>query len=135
MRCPSSCNRQPWLVYYSENKDLGIYKPDPAVSKDIHNFLIVTVNNSLFSQNELFQSWINGGIFLNSIIMAIHARGMGACLFQEIKNSEHCKKIKRLADIPESQDIVALIGFGYLLDNYKIIDTHRKRVEDVLVKY
>lgn len=136
MKCPSACNRQPCKVYYTDDfekiKDL---RPDPVISKDIYNFLIVTVNKSLFSNREVLQAWINGGIFLESLILAIHSKGLGACLFQQLKHTSNYKKLKDLANIPDKEDIVAVVGFGYIDDDCPVVETHRKDVEDILVRF
>lgn len=134
--CPSECNRQTCKVYYSQDCEKSTkYRPDPMVTKDIYNFLIVTVNKSMYSSHEVLQPWIDGGIFLESLVLAIHAKGLGSCLFQQIKETELYNNIKENAGISENEDIVALIGFGYLLDDFPVVETHRKDVDEVLVKY
>ena len=136
VKCPSACNRQPCKVYYTNNfekiKDL---RPDPVISKDIYNFLIVTVNKSMFSLREVLQPWINGGIFIESLILAIHSKGLGACLFQQLKHTNNYEKLKITADIPDNEDIVAVIGFGYIDDNCPVVETHRKDVSEILVEF
>ena len=81
------------------------------------------------------QPWIDGGIFAESMIMAIHAKGLGACLFQCIKETKKYAKVKQMANIPDNEDIVCFIGFGYLKDEVKYIGTHRKDTNDILKEY
>ena len=97
-------------------------RPDKNVTKDIYNYLIVTVNKSLFSNSEVLWPWINAGIFLQSLIMAIHAKGLGACIFGNMKYSTTDNNFRKLARIPDNEDIVAYIGFGELLDEYFVIE-------------
>lgn len=137
--CPSACNRQPWRVYYSvdplklsELRNLCI---DQFVAQNVHNFLVITVNKIFFSGiGEIFQSWINGGIFAQSLITAIHARNLGGCLFQTAKSSPKYNKIKKALDIPEQEDIICMVGFGYIKDKIRYIETHRKPVKNIAIK-
>lgn len=134
--CPSACNRQSCKVYYTmDSKKLALCKPDALVNNNIHNYLIVTVNKSMYTKGETFTSWIDGGIFLESLIMAIHSKGLGCCPFQMLKNTEQYNKIKKIATIPENEDVVAMVGFGYLKDEYFIIETHRKPLSEVLIQF
>ncbi len=138
LKCPSSGNRQPWKVYYTTNQQLyDRIRVNNYVSKDIYNFLIVTMTPQLFSKGEQAaqQPMLNAGIFLHSLVMSIHAFGMGSCLFQMIRtdNSEsQYQRTKITANIPDNEDIVAMIGFGYLKEEYAIIDTHRKDIDEIL---
>ena len=134
--CPSECNRQTCKVYYTKDQDkLRKLYPDPIVTKDIYNMLIITVDKSSYSMQEVLQPWIDGGIFAESMIMAIHAKGLGACLFQCIKETKRYESIKQLANIPKNEDIVCFVGFGYLKDSIKFISTHRKDTNDILLEY
>ena len=134
--CPPACNRQSTKVYYTSNSEtLRKLFPDPAVTKDIYNILIVTVNKSYYSTNEVLQAWIDGGIFLESIVMAMHSHRLGTCLFQCLKNTRRYHQVKESVGIPDNEDIVAFIGYGRLKDEYKVISTHRKEVDEVLVDF
>ena len=134
--CPSACNRQPCKVYYSPNPEkIRDLFPDKSVTKDVFNLLVVTVNKSFYNVRELFQPWLDGGIFVESLIMAIHSRGLGACLFQYVKTNSNYQKLKDRVGIPDNEDILCCVGFGYLKDEYPIIETHRKDVSEMLVQY
>lgn len=134
--CPSACNRQSTKAYYtSDSEKIRKLFPDPAVTKDIYNILIVTVNKSYYSTNEALQAWIDGGIFLESMVMAMHSHRLGTCLFQCLKNTKRYYQVKEAVGIPENEDIVAFIGYGRLKDEYKVISTHRKEVDEVLVDF
>ena len=134
--CPSACNRQPTKVYYtSDSEKIRKLFPDPVVSKDIYNILVVTVNKSYYATSEVLQAWIDGGIFLESMIMALHSHRLGACLFQCLKGTKRYYEVKQAVGIPENEDIVAFIGYGRLKNEYKVISSHRKEVDEVLVDF
>ncbi len=137
--CPSACNRQPWRVYYSVDphmlSEMRSLCVDKFVASNIHNFMVITVNKIFFSEiGEIFQSWVNGGIFAQSLITAIHARQLGSCLFQTAKSNAKYNKIKALLNIQEQEDIICMVGFGYIKDRYRYIQTHRKPVASIAIK-
>lgn len=134
--CPSECNMQPCKVYYSDDfEKIRKLMSDKMVMKDVYNLLVITVNKGFYAAGDLFQSWIDGGIFAESLIMAIHSRGLGACLFQCLKISPHYQKLKDSIGIPQNEDIVCCVGLGYLKDEYNIIETHRSTVSEMMVKF
>ncbi len=132
--CPSACNRQSAKVYYiADSEALRSLFPDPFVSRDIYNLLVVTVNKAYYSTGEVLQAWIDAGIFIESLVMAIHSRGLGSCIFQCIKGTARNTKVKEALGIPKNEDIAAYIGYGYLPDTFSYISTHRKETEECLV--
>ena len=72
---------------------------------------------------------------MQSLILAIHSKGMGACLFQQLKHTDKYKQLKFAANIPDKEDIVAVIGFGYIEVDCPVVETHRKNVDEILVKF
>lgn len=134
--CPSACNRQSTKVYYtSDSEKIRALFPDPVVTRDIYNILVVTVNKSYYATSEVLQAWIDGGIFLESMIMALHSHRLGSCLFQCLKGTKRYYEVKKAVGIPENEDIVSFIGYGRLKDEYKVISSHRKEVDEVLVDF
>lgn len=134
--CPSAANRQPCKVYYpKESEKIRELLPDKYVSKDVYNFLIVTINKSFYSSAELFSPWIDGGIFINSLVMAIHSRGLGSCLFQYLKTNPNYQSFKETVGIPENEDIICCVGLGYPKNEYNIIETHRKDIDEILIEF
>ena len=134
--CPSACNRQPTKVYYtSDSEKIRSLFPDPVVTKDIYNILIVTVNKSYYAASEVLQPWIDGGIFLESMIMALQSHRLGACLFTCRTGTKRYYEVKKTVGIPENEDIVSFIGYGRLKDEYKVISSHRKEIDEVLVDF
>ena len=81
--CPSACNRQPFKVYFSENpgtvKRIIKAGVEPFFAEKVHDALIVTCDRALLNPAERNdQEYINGGIFLMSLVLSIHAHGLGS---------------------------------------------------------
>ena len=136
--CPSACNRQPCKVYFSVNRDrqneLKELCGDRLAASNISNFMVSTVDKSAFSPNEPFQAWINGGIFVDALVNAIHAHGLGACIFQFSKYYKNLPKLKSLLGIPPYEDVICMIGFGYYTESTHHIKKHRKPIDEIAVE-
>ena len=137
-RAPSACNRQPWKFYYTldQEKAQKIASALPAQSflKDIPYFGIVVVDKSLFNLSEINQWFINGGIFINSLVLAFHSLGIGSCIFQYPIFMKTKDEIRKLLGIPESEEIISFLGFGYYPDEAKCIYADRRPDEMIAVE-
>lgn len=136
--CPSACNRQPFKVYYSEDrgKIAEIIKavPDSFITRGFHDCLIVTCDKSLFNPVELDdQEYVNGGIFLGYLVMSIHAHGLGSCLCQMLQKDRRQERIKRQFGISESEVIVCFVGIGELEDEVSVACSQRRNVDSVAI--
>ena len=136
---PSACNRQPNKVYYSTTKEgndlMRTCVPDRLVSKNIYNFFVVTGNRKLFKNAEVMQIYVNGGIFVNSLLLSLHAYGLGACAFQCPINLN--PRLKKVLSIDENEDIICFIGYGYTDTSKQILCATRRNVDEVAreIKY
>ena len=136
--CPSACNRQPFKVYFSEDKDkiAEIIKcvPDTFISGGFHDCLIVTSDRGLVNSTEIDdQEYINGGIFLGYLAMSIHAHGLGSCLCQMLQKDRRQEKAKRNFGISESEVIVCFVGIGELEESVSVACSQRRPAETVAV--
>ncbi len=135
---PSACNRQPAKVYCTSNLSQA-EEVDEMISgtsgfkKMIPNFAIVTVDRAYFAGPEQFQWYINGGIYLSYLSLALHSLGIGNCIMQWFAFYKNENKLKKYFGISKSEAIIAVLGFGYYEDEFKCICAQRKSVEDTLV--
>ncbi|MBQ2617073.1 MAG: nitroreductase [Synergistaceae bacterium] len=136
--CPSACNRQPFKVYFSEEREkiAKIIKatPDQFITSGFHDCLIVTCDRVLLSPAELDdQEYINGGIFLGYLVLSIHAHGLGSCLCQFLQKDRRQEKVKRSFGISDSEVIVCFVGIGELEDEVSFACSQRRPVETVAI--
>ena len=136
--CPSACNRQPFKVYFSEDKEtiarIICAVPDQFIAGGFHDCLIVTCDRALLSQSETDdQEYINGGIFLGYMAMSIHAHGLGACICQLLRKDRRQEKIKREFGIKDSEIIAGFIAFGELEDDVVCACAQRRNVKDAAI--
>ena len=136
-RSPSACNRQASYVYFCSRQEL-VAEVDQLITGsagfkgEVPNYLIVTTDRSYFSQEEQFQWYINGGIYLSYLSLALHSQGIGHCLMQWKAFHKTEKSLKNIMGISKTEAIIAVIGCGYYPDQVRCIDSQRKEVKDTL---
>lgn len=133
---PSACNRQPCNIYYAtsleKNNTIKKYINDQrTVHSNIHNFFVVTSDNNKFAEGELYQNYINGGIFLAYLVLSIHSHGLGSCIFQHVQHNKREKDLYSELRIPPNESIIAFVGYGEIIENNKILCAARNDFSDM----
>lgn len=134
---PSACNRQGWKTRIIVNKEciktiLENQNGNTGFGEEIDKFLVITADLCAFQKDrEVFQPFIDGGMYAESVLNALHFEGigsipLGASLF---KTQEYA--IRKKLKISESEVLILFIGLG----NYpkKSITTRSERKEAEIV--
>jgi nitroreductase len=135
--CPSACNRQSTKVYLVQDKSkigkiLTVQKGIDATAAFIHQLLVVTSNrNCFFTSGERNQHFVDGGIFLQSLLMSLHYQGIGACPLHWSLNIRQDNFIKRLIKFSNGEKVIALIAIGNVEKNFKVPASHRKTLDEI----
>ena len=113
---PTACNRQPCKIIYGltkeENDVLRNIVPDGFVRTNIPNFFAIICDASYFNKGEELQDYVNGGIFLQNLLLAIEAHGYGATAFQTPVLAGINENNKKALGLSETEFILATIGYG-----------------------
>ncbi|MBR3354655.1 MAG: nitroreductase family protein [Oscillospiraceae bacterium] len=134
---PSACNRQPCKVYFC-NEEKKVQVIDSLITGsngfkgEIPNYVVVTADRAQFMQEEQFQWYINGGIYISYLTLAMHSAGIGSCIMQWKAFYHTEKELKALLGITDREAIIAVVGCGHFQDETKCICAQRKSVEDTL---
>lgn len=134
---PSACNRQPSYVYFS-NEDEIVNKIDELITGssgfkgETPNYIIVTTDRARFMKEEQFQWYINGGIYLSYLTLALHSLGIGFCIMQWKAFYKTERELKSLLGISAHEAIIAVVGCGYYQEETKCICAQRKEVGETL---
>ena len=134
---PSACNRQPSRIYFS-NKGNIVEQIDKLITGssgfkgETSNYIVVTTDRAAFSKDEQFQWYINGGIYLSYLTLALHSQGIGNCIMQWKAFYKTEKQLKALLNIPAHEAIIAVVGCGYYKDETRCIAAQRRTVADTL---
>lgn len=136
---PSACNRQPIKVYYTmdPNKNKAISKIVPGnkgFENEIPNFLIITAAKNYFGLFEYNQWFVNGGIFLSYLRLALHTVNLGSCIFQWALYADE-KGLRNLCNIPKNEAIIAIVGVGHYADKSYCIKAQRKSTDEYISKF
>lgn len=136
-KAPSACNRQPTEVYFSSNKEI-VEKIDALITGsngfkgETPNYMVVTTNRARFHTVEQFQWYINGGIYLSFLTLAMHSLGIGSCIMQWKAFHKNENELKKLLGISKTEAIIAIVGCGYYQEETCCIYAQRKSIEDTL---
>ena len=124
-QAPSAANRQPWhfivLTDFEIKKELskGLFS---RFIKDAPATVIGCAHRELTAEK---WSIISTTIALQNMVVAAWTMGVGSCWIGDFNQ----EKVKKLLDIPERWDVVALVSFGYPAE--KPQPRKRKPVEEI----
>ncbi len=119
-KAPSACNRQPAKIYVFENDDIkrkiiNMLNGISGFEDKITNLCCVTSDMSgFYNIKERNEGYIEGGIFLMSLLLAFHYMGIAACTLNWCVDLKEDKKIRDLVRFEKSENIIAFIAFGRL---------------------
>lgn len=135
---PSACNRQPTKVYYLADKDKVTYfssliSGNRGFENEIPSYLIVTENKQMFEDDELLQWYVNGGIYLSYLTLALSHLNIGSIIMQYKFSNAKDREIRSLLHVPNEEMIVAVVGIGkYPKEGAKCLCAQRKSSEFTL---
>ncbi|QNG61774.1 nitroreductase family protein [Bacillus sp. PAMC26568] len=140
-KTPSVCNRQASRVYVYQNDNikneiLKYQNGNAGFGESASSILLVTSKLEYFTgPHERNQSYIDGGMYAMSLIYALHSMGIGTCPLNLALGSKISKKLKKAANIPESETLVMMIAVGNIPDKLKVAVSHRRKATDVMKVY
>lgn len=117
---PSVCNRQGFRVHYSLdptviNAALSKQNGNAGFGERVPGLFIVTCSLGIFSSSsERNQAFVDGGLFAMSLMLAIHAHGMGACPLNWSASHRQDNALRRVLSIPEDEVVIMMMSFGPL---------------------
>lgn len=135
---PSVCNRQGWEVILVKNpilvrKVLELQNGNAGIENIQYVLVLCSILTSFFDSNERNQPYIDGGIFLMSLLNSLHYKNIASCTLNWAVNKNQDFKLKELLDINNSKVIIALVGIGsYPKENIKVASSYRKPLKKIL---
>lgn len=138
---PSVCNRQSWKAFLVDKsnpellaKFLKVQNGNRGFTEHISSLIIVTSKLSSFFQRERNQAFVDGGMFAMSIIMSLHAKGLGTCCLNTSYTAYENEEFKKVMSLDEDCIPIMFIAVGYLPEDYKVAISHRKPVDEIFQK-
>lgn len=130
---PSACNRQGWKTHVFEGEAchrlLKWHGGTRGFEEDVHQAIVVTANQKAFFYYEMYQAYVDGGLYGMNFINALHSLGLGtiplSCGFKQ-------RKLKGLhaMGIPSNEVPVLIVGFGQLPEEFKVAASVRKPISE-----
>ncbi|GGE41905.1 nitroreductase family protein [Psychroflexus planctonicus] len=137
---PSVCNRQAWNLHYYEDeitmkKLLFLQAGNSGFTNSIKGLFVVTSDTKQFTRLEGNQVFTDGGLFSMNLILALHSRGLGSCCLNTCVPYTTEKRIKKIANITESERLIMMIGVGYLKEEFKTAYSEKKPISEILHRH
>jgi hypothetical protein len=137
LKTPSVCNRQPWKVYVTDDKNkiasllrlqggFKGYELPPTLS-------LITVNREAFiGSHERNEPYVDGGLFLMNYVFSLTYFGLSSCILNSMLSEPNKVKVKDILGISGSEVLIAFIAAGYPKDKVVVASSARKPVNDIL---
>lgn len=139
---PTACNRQAYQVYLYDSPKMTdqigeFIAGNTGFASDVKRYLIITgFLSSFYDSFERNQVYVEAGIFIMSLVEALHNFGIASCVLQ---NGEHRKKQRKLKElckeIGEDEKIIAFVAIGNYKDEVTYAVSNRKTVDEILKVY
>ncbi|SCZ71986.1 Nitroreductase [Epibacterium ulvae] len=137
---PSVCNRQSARVYVVRDQALKeqlstLQGGSSGFGKDIDTLLIVTSDMSNFRDSrERNQGFVDGGMFSMSLLLALHAKGLGTIPLNWSAGRSQNKKLLNLLNIPDTDLVIMMIGIGQMPEHFEVAASPRRGLSDLMVE-
>lgn len=139
LKTPSACNRQPWHVYHISEQSrvkiaLSCQTGNRGFDHKIQDILIVCSDIRAFNPgNERYQHWIDGGMYVMSLIYSLHSIGIASCCLNwSCMKSSDVELRKYFPEIAGAHTVIAMIAIGYPDKQNRLCASPRRPIDEVL---
>jgi nitroreductase len=137
MRAPSVSNTQSWRVRaYAVAADIEAIltrQQGNVGSSPIPLLLLLSVDIRGFTgPEERNQMWIDGGIFLQQLLLSVQAHGWSSCPLNFSSTNSQARGVRKLAGIAEYEEIICFVALGEADTAIPPARSARKPLDDVL---
>ncbi len=115
---PSACNRQGWRTRIIANKKmiqevLLNQNGNRGFSDEIDKLLLITSDLFYFNRDrELFQAFIDGGMYAENIINALHFYHLGSIPLSASLSTTQENNIRKILKISDNEILILFVGVG-----------------------
>jgi nitroreductase len=130
-RTPSACNRQGWHTHVfsgDESVRLMYWQEGCRGCEDgFRQSILVTANLKAFLSHEVFQAYIDGGLYAMNLVNALHSLGLGTIPLSCGFSFEKLKYLDQFG-IPDYELPILIIAFGNVEEEYHYAVSSRKDI-------
>lgn len=116
---PSACNRQPWRLHIYQERStmdslLALQNGNSGFGQQIPLLMAVCVDTRcFFDATERHEPYLDAGLFLMSLILALQAEGVGSCCLNWCVDAKRDLMIHKVGRIPDYEVVTTLLAVGY----------------------
>lgn len=138
MKTPSVCNRQAWHIYELDQRAsidaaLALQNGNRGFGHEVPCLLIVTADLRAFdTHGERFQHWIDGGMFAMSLVLALHALGLGSCCLNWSRGAGDDLRLRRRLALDRAHTVIMMMAVGYPRTHLKVCCSARRPIGSIL---
>ena len=115
---PSACNRQGWRTRIIADKSvlgkvLENQNGNRGFGEGIDKLLLITCDLRYFNKKrELFQPFIDGGMYASNVINSLFYYGIGSIPLSASLSSSQEKCVRQILDLSDTEVLIIFIGVG-----------------------
>lgn len=132
-RTPSACNRQGWKthIFQGEKSHILLKWQDGCrgFEENIHTSILVTANLKAFLSYEIYQAYVDGGLYAMNLINALHSLGLGTIPLSVAFDYKKLNKLSKF-EIPENEIPIVIIGVGNIPEKNIVAVSDRKAIKE-----
>jgi hypothetical protein len=120
---PSVCNRRPWFTKTFQNKAaiqklLTLQNGNTGFGDEISTLIVVGMDlNKLFDRYEIFEGYIDSGLYVGLLVNILHSYGIGSCCLNLCVSENILHLIRKEAQIDSEFQPVMFIAVGKPKEN------------------
>jgi nitroreductase len=140
-KSPSFCNRQPNRVHIVKSPEkktqiLEIQNGNRGFGHLAETLLIISsVISTTKDIHERNENHLNGGLFIMTLLNALHFNRIGACSLNWSVSNDKDMKIREILNIPENEVVLMIIACGYVPEKFSIASSPRKSAKEITVEH
>ena len=140
-KSPSFCNRQPNRVHIVKSAEkkkqiLEIQNGNRGFGHLAETLLVISsVISTTKDIHERNENHLNGGIFIMSLLNALHFNRIGACSLNWAVSEDKDMKIRKILNVPENEVVLMIISCGYVPEEFSIASSPRKSAREITIEH
>lgn len=135
---PSACNRQPVKVHIVSNPSLikrclALQNGNRGFGDLVDKLLIITGNlQTVLGVQEFFDLNTNVGIFIMNLCYSLHYYEIGSCVLNWYVLPDDDRKLRKIIPIADEENVVAFIACGKVPDRFRVAQSDRYDVNEII---
>jgi len=129
---PSACNRQGWRTIIVADRDkmakvLSNQNGNRGFGESIDKLLVITADLCAQQRGrELFQAFVDGGMYAESILCALHSQGVASVPLSASLTPKQEDAVRTTLGLCDSEVLVLFVGVG-TYPNHEVLTTRSER--------